>query len=109
MLLLLQVIQGGVNLLDQAEEQEKLLESSARELEKRMRKEGILKQQLREKEAEKQNMEEKYTTLQEEAAGKTFILREVWKQFQHTKEEVRINDSANKKVFAVGNIFPWHR
>ena len=41
-----QVIKGGVNLLEQAEEQEKLLESSARELEKRKRKERQLRSQL---------------------------------------------------------------
>ena len=84
------MIHGGVNLLEQAEEQEQLLESSARELEKRTKEEEVLKQQLNEKEAEEHDMEEKYATLQEEAVGKTRILKEVWKQFQHAKEEVRI-------------------
>lgn len=74
--------------MEQAECQEKLLESSAKELEKRKKKEDQLKQQLHRKEAEKLNIEEKYATLQEEAAGKTKILKEVWKQFQQTKEEV---------------------
>lgn len=83
-----QVIKGGVNLLEQAEKQEKLLEESAKELEKRKKKEGQLKKQLHKKEAEKLNIEEKYATLQEEATGKTRILKEVWKQFQQTKEEV---------------------
>lgn len=83
------MIQGGVNLLEQTEEQEKLLESSARELEERQRKEEILKKKLKKKEAEKHDIEVKYATLQEEATGKTLILKEVWKQFQHTKEEVR--------------------
>lgn len=83
-----QVIKGGVNLLEQAEEQERLLVSSAKELEKRKQKESLLKLQLQEKEAEKLDIEEKYATLQEEAAGKTRILKEVWKQFQQTKEEV---------------------
>ena len=84
----LQVIQGGVNLLEQAEEQERLLESSARELEKRKKKEMKLKQTLQKKTAEKVYMEEKYATLQEEAVGKTRILKEVWKQFQQAKDEV---------------------
>lgn len=74
--------------MEQAEEQERLLESSARELEKRKQKESKLKQQLQRKEAEKLDMEGKYANLQEEAAGKTRILKEVWKQFQQTKEEV---------------------
>lgn len=77
-----------MNLLEQAEEQERLLESSARELDKRKQKESKLKQQLQQKEAEKLDMEGKYANLQEEAAGKTHILKEVWKQFQQTKEEV---------------------
>lgn len=83
-----QVIKGGVNLLEQAEEQERLLDSSAKELEKRKKKEGQLKQQLELKEVEKLDMEEKYATLQEEAAGKTRLLKEVWKEFQQTKDEV---------------------
>lgn len=86
---MLQVIQGGVNLLEQAEQQERLLESSDRELQKRKKKESILKQQLRKTEAEKDDIQEKYATLQEEATGKTLLLKEVWKQFQRTKEEVK--------------------
>lgn len=84
----MQVIKGGVNLLEQAEHQERLLESSAKELDKRKKKEHVLRQQLHQKEAEKLDIEEKYATLQEEAAGKTRILKEVWKEFQQTKEEV---------------------
>ena len=38
------MIQGGVNLLEQTEEQERLLEASARELEKRKKKESKLKE-----------------------------------------------------------------
>lgn len=82
------MIKGGVNLLEQAEEQERLLESSAKELEKRKKKESQLNRQLKQKEAETLNMEEKYATLQEEVTGKTRILKEVWKEFQQTKEEV---------------------
>ena len=83
-------------MLEQAEEQEKLLESSAKELEKRRKKEASLKQELKKKEAEKLDIEEKYATLQEEAAGKTRILKEVWKEFQHAKEEVRnLRDKLN--------------
>ena len=33
-------------------------------------------------------MEEKYASLQEEATAKTKKLKEVWRQFQGTKEEV---------------------
>ena len=82
------VIVGGVNLLEQAEHQERLLEASAQELAARKKKEAKLRRQLREKEAEHQDMEEKYASLQEEAVGKTKRLKEVWKQFQQAKEEV---------------------
>ena len=77
-----------MNLLEQAEEQERLLDKSAKELEKRKRKEKQLRSQLEQKEAEKLDIEEKYVNLQEEAAGKTKRLKEVWKQFQQTKDEV---------------------
>lgn len=82
------VIHGGVNLLEQAEEQERLLESSAKELEKRLVREDKLKEQLQKKEAEKLDIEEKYANLQEEAVGKTRLLKEVWKEFQQAREEV---------------------
>lgn len=93
-----QVIRGGVNLLEQAEKQERLLESSAKELEKRKKKESMLRQQLQQKEVEKMDMEEKYATLQEEATGKTRILKEVWKQFQQTKEEVSVHNLLYRSV-----------
>ena len=77
-----------MNLLEEAEEQERLLDKSAKALEKRKRKEIQLRSQLEQKEAEKQDIEERYASLQEEAAGKTERLKEVWKQLQQTKEEV---------------------
>ena len=40
------------------------------------------------KEAEKVDIEEKYASLQEEAAAKTARLKDVWKQFQKAKKEV---------------------
>ena len=82
------VIVGGVNLLEQAEHQERLLEASAQELAARKKKEAKLRRQMREKEVEHQDMEEKYASLQEEAVGKTKRLKEVWKQLQQAKEEV---------------------
>ena len=77
-----------MNLLEQAEEQERLLDKSAKELEKRKKKEKQLRSQLEQKEAEKLDFEERYANLQDEATGKTKRLKEVWKQFQQTKDEV---------------------
>ncbi len=80
---------GGVNLLDQAEEQERLLEKSAREFEKRQKKETKLREQLQRKEAEKLDIEEKYDSLKEEATGKTKLLKLAWKKLQQAKDEVQ--------------------
>lgn len=44
------IIVGGENLLEKAEEQERLLEESAKELERRTAKQGLLRRQLEEKE-----------------------------------------------------------
>ena len=85
-----QVIVGGVNLLEQAEEQERLLEQSAKELENRKKKEAKLRRQLQKKEAEQHDIEEKYANLREESEGKTKRLKEVWKQLQHAKEEASV-------------------
>ncbi|XP_039288788.1 kinesin-like protein KIF3A [Nilaparvata lugens] len=63
------ILVGGENLLDKAEEQEKLLEESAKELEKRKTEEEMLKQRLEQKSAEHIDIEEKYSSLQEEAVG----------------------------------------
>ena len=42
------------------------------------------------KEAERVDMEEKYASLQEEAAAKSSRLKEVWREFQQAKEEVPV-------------------
>ncbi|XP_077518616.1 kinesin-like protein 64D [Amblyomma americanum] len=82
------IIVGGENLLQKAEEQERLLEESARELEERKRKEAALREALEQKEAERLDMEERYSTLQEEAAGKTRKLKKVWALLMSAKAEM---------------------
>ena len=82
------VIVGGVNLLEKAEEQERLLEESEKKLVKRRKREEELRQQLKLKEAERQDIEGKYASLQDEAVAKTAKLKEIWKQFQAAKEEL---------------------
>lgn len=44
------IIVGGENLLEKAEEQERMLQESAKELEERKKKEELLRKQLQEKE-----------------------------------------------------------
>lgn len=83
------VIVGGVDLLQKMEDQEKLLDESAKELEERQKKQEALKRELEEKEAERIDIEEKYVNLQEEAAGKTKKLKKVWTMLMSAKSEVR--------------------
>lgn len=82
------VIVGGVDLLQKMEDQERLLDESARELEERQKKQEALKKELEEKEAERIDIEEKYANLQEEAAGKTKKLKKVWTMLMSAKSEV---------------------
>lgn len=82
------IIVGGENLLEKAEEQERMLEESAKELEERKRKEDQLRKQLEEKEQERLDIEEKYSSLQEEVAGKTKKLKKVWTMLMQAKSEI---------------------
>ncbi|CAH1778129.1 unnamed protein product [Owenia fusiformis] len=82
------IIVGGENLLDKAEEQERLLEESAKELDERRQREENMRKQLQEKEQEKIEIEEKYSTLQEEVAGKTKKLKKVWTMLMQAKSEI---------------------
>ncbi|XP_010895269.2 kinesin-like protein KIF3A isoform X2 [Esox lucius] len=82
------VIVGGVDLLAKAEEQEKLLQESNNELEERRRRAEQLRRELEEKEAERLDIEEKYTSLQEEAQGKTKKLKKVWTMLMAAKSEM---------------------
>nr|XP_046196051.1 kinesin-like protein KIF3A [Oncorhynchus gorbuscha] len=82
------VIVGGVDLLAKAEEQEKLLQESNNELEERRRRAELLRRELEEKEAERLDMEEKYSSLQEEAQGKTKKLKKVWTMLMAAKSEM---------------------
>ncbi|PSN34215.1 Kinesin-like protein KIF3A [Blattella germanica] len=82
------ILVGGENLLEKAEVQEQLLESSSKELEQRRRKEEMLRQALQQKEAELIDIEERYSTLQEEAAGKTKKLKKVFGMLMSAKAEL---------------------
>nr|XP_039263743.1 kinesin-like protein KIF3A [Styela clava] len=82
------VIVGGVDLLQKAEEQEKLLEESNLELQERRDQQEELRKQIEEKEAERINIEEKYNSLQEEIQGKTRKLKKIWTMIMSTKSEL---------------------
>uniref|UniRef100_A0A6A7FVA2 Kinesin-like protein n=2 Tax=Hirondellea gigas TaxID=1518452 RepID=A0A6A7FVA2_9CRUS len=82
------ILVGGENLLEKAEEQQKLLESSARELEERKRHEDQIREAISQKEAERVDMEERYSSLQEEAAGKTRKMKLVYRLYMSAKGEL---------------------
>jgi len=82
------MIVGGVNLLEKAAEQERLLEESAKEMQERRTREEELKKKIEEKEAEKIDIEEKYASLKEEAVGKSKKLKKVWNMLMSAKSEV---------------------
>ena len=75
----------GENLLEKAEEQERLLDESARQLEDTITREASIRQKMKEKEAERLDIEEKYSSLQEEVAGKTRKLKKVWSMLTAAK------------------------
>ncbi|XP_028397829.1 kinesin-like protein KIF3A [Dendronephthya gigantea] len=82
------IIVGGVNLLEKAQEQERLLEESAQELAERRAREHEIQKKIKEKEQERIDIEEKYASLQEAAAGKTKKLKKVWSMFQSANSEM---------------------
>ena len=82
------VLVGGVDLLEKAQEQERLLEESAKELQARQAKEEELKKRLKQKEAEQKKAEEKFSNMQEEAEVKTRALKKAFHQLMSAKSEV---------------------
>ncbi|KAF6212338.1 hypothetical protein GE061_012860, partial [Apolygus lucorum] len=83
------IIVGGENLLEKAEEQEHLLEASAKELEDRIRMEAELRNQIEEREAERIDIEEKYSSLQEEAIGLTKKIKKITALLSVAKDELK--------------------
>ena len=82
------ILVGGENLLEKAEEQERLLEESSLELEERRHHEQQLREAITQKEAERIDLEERYSSLQEEAAGKSRKLKKVWTLLMAAKSEL---------------------
>ena len=75
--------------MEKAEEQERLLDESAHQLEDTISREASIRKALKEKEAERLDIEEKYSSLQEEVAGKTRKLKKVWSMYSTAKGNTR--------------------
>ncbi|CAO1416182.1 unnamed protein product [Diamesa serratosioi] len=82
------ILVGGENLLEKAFNQEKLLESSVAELEATNKKEKELEQNLQKIEAQRIDIEERYSSLQEECVGKTKKLQRVMSMLMGLKSEL---------------------
>lgn len=82
------ILVGGENLLEKAQTQEKLLENSIAELELQAKNERELKESLQRKEAERIDIEERYSSLQEECIGKTKKLQRVMQMLMSVKSEL---------------------
>lgn len=82
------ILSGGENLLEKAFNQEKLLEKSIAELEETDKKEQELQQNLQKIEAERIDIEERYSSLQEECVGKTKKLQKVMSMLMGLKSEL---------------------
>ncbi|XP_031626150.1 kinesin-like protein KIF3A [Contarinia nasturtii] len=82
------ILVGGENLLEKADAQEKLLESSIAQLEEVAKIELELKESLQKKEAERIDIEERYSSLQEECIGKTKKLHRVMQMLMGVKSEL---------------------
>lgn len=82
------ILLGGENLLEKANAQEKLLDSAVAELEAHELNEQQLKESLQKKEAERIDIEERYSSLQEECIGKTKKLQSVMQMLMSCKAEL---------------------
>ncbi|VDM64601.1 unnamed protein product [Angiostrongylus costaricensis] len=91
------LIIGGENMLEKAEEQARLLEESNRELELSKTQESHLRDQLKKKAAAREDIEEKFSSLQEEAAAKTRRLRRVWSELCEVRTELSDSESEHQR------------
>ena len=83
------LLEGGVNFLDKTEEQARLLEIQAQELEERKTKERELQRALELQDEAHLQIEDEYHSLQEEATAKTKKLKKVWSLLMQQKEKIK--------------------
>lgn len=82
------ILVGGENFLEKADAQEKLLDASIAQLEEAAKNELELQESLQKKEAERIDIEERYSSLQEECIGKTKKLHRVMQMLMGVKSEL---------------------
>ncbi|KAI9009638.1 P-loop containing nucleoside triphosphate hydrolase protein [Gaertneriomyces semiglobifer] len=80
---------GGVNAVDKHEEQKLLLAKRQQELEERARRERELAREVEEHDEANLQIEEEFSSLQEEAAAKTKKLKKLWGLLMRHKSEIK--------------------
>ncbi|UMM21421.1 hypothetical protein L5515_003113 [Caenorhabditis briggsae] len=83
------LIVGGENLLEKVEEQAKLLEINNKELEQSKSQEAHLRNQLEEKTAVKVEIEERYSSLQEESLAKSKKIKKLGMELKDSRAELQ--------------------
>ncbi|XP_037939062.1 kinesin-like protein KIF3A [Teleopsis dalmanni] len=82
------ILVGGENLLEKAHTQEQLLEQSLAELEEREKAEQTLRATLQQKETERIDIEERYSSLQDASTGITKKIHRVMQMLMGVKSEL---------------------
>jgi kinesin family protein 3/17 len=80
---------GGVNILDQHQQQQIILAKKAQELEEEKKRQRELENNFNEKEEMNLQIEESYSNLQEEATAKTKKLKKLWGLCMEQKSELK--------------------
>ncbi|KAF1763540.1 hypothetical protein GCK72_011806 [Caenorhabditis remanei] len=83
------LIVGGENLLEKVEEQAKLLEINNKEIEQSKSQEAHLRNQLEERSAVKVEIEERYSSLQEESFAKSKKIKKVSNELKDARAELK--------------------
>lgn len=83
------VMVGGVNILDQHQQQQIQLAKKAQELEEGIRKQRELEKHLNENEEVNLQIEEEFSSLQEESIAKTKKLKRLWTMYTDQKSELK--------------------
>ena len=91
------MIIGGVNLLEKDAEQLKLLEESNREIEERKTQQSEMKKKINEAEVTLDDINKKYSSLQDEAQAKTRKLKKVWTMYNEAKSELADIEAENAR------------
>jgi kinesin family protein 3/17 len=89
---------GGVNILDQHQQQQITLAKKAQELEEERKRQQELESHFNEKEELNLQIEEEYTNLQEEASSKTRKLKKVWNLYMEQQSELKDLKNEHQRV-----------